>query len=115
MYESKIYFLEDSKDLSKISFAELINELQVVDQRRTMRQEAIEWVVDVTYLTKQSMGKGKFLVVIIAKNLDMKRKNVGTRECLNSSSAKDLGIYKKIEKKNIEQINMVKEVEETFF
>ena len=36
-YESKISFPEDSKDLPKISFAELINALQAVDQRRTMR------------------------------------------------------------------------------
>ena len=36
-YESKISALEDSKDLSKNSFAELINSLQDVDQRRTMR------------------------------------------------------------------------------
>ena len=58
-YESKISSLEDSKDLSKFSFAELINELQAVDQRRTMRREANEQVVDVAYLAKESKGKGK--------------------------------------------------------
>ena len=47
------------KDLSKISFAELINALQAVDQRRTMRWEANEQVVDVAYLAKESKGKGK--------------------------------------------------------
>ena len=58
-YEYKISSLEDSKDLSKISFAELINALQAVDQRRTMRREANERVVDVAYLAKESKGKGK--------------------------------------------------------
>ena len=96
MYESKISSLEDSKDLSKISFVELINALQAVDQRRTMRREANEQVVDVAYLAKESKGKERLLGVIIAKKLDMKRKIVGTRESLNGSSAKDLGIYKKI-------------------
>ena len=32
----------------------------------------------------------------LQKNLDMKRKNVGTRESLNASSTEDLSIYKKI-------------------
>ena len=46
MYESKISSLEDSKDLSKNCFVELINALQAVDQRRTMRHEAIEeWLM----------------------------------------------------------------------
>ena len=56
-YESKISSLEDSKDLSKISFAELINALQAVDQRRTMRREANEREDDVVYLAKESKGK----------------------------------------------------------
>ena len=38
-YEYKISSLEDSKYLSKISFAELINALQAVDRRRIMRRE----------------------------------------------------------------------------
>ena len=58
-YESKISSLEDSKNLSKISFVELINALQVVDQRRIMRREANEQVVDVAHLAKESKGKGK--------------------------------------------------------
>ena len=37
MYESKISSLEDSKDLLKFSIVELINVLQAMDQRRTMR------------------------------------------------------------------------------
>ena len=52
-YESKISSLEDSKDLSKISFAKLINALQAMDQRRTMKREANEQVVDVAYLAKE--------------------------------------------------------------
>ena len=36
-YESKISSLEDSKDLLKFSFVELINALQAMDQRITMR------------------------------------------------------------------------------
>ena len=58
-YESKISYLEDSKDLSKISFTELINALQAVDQRGTMRREANEWEDDVVYLAKELKGKGK--------------------------------------------------------
>ena len=49
MYESKVYSLKDSKDLSKISFTKLINALQAMEQRRTMRPEATEWAVDVAY------------------------------------------------------------------
>ena len=60
-YESKISSLEDSKDLSKISFSKLINALQAVDQRRTMRREANERGDDVVYLAKESKGKGKIL------------------------------------------------------
>ena len=45
----------------------------------------------------------------------MKRKIVGTRESLNGSSAKDLGIYKKICRTKMEQANVVEDVEETLF
>ena len=38
-FESKISSLEESKDLSKISLAELLNALQAQEQRRTIRQE----------------------------------------------------------------------------
>ena len=38
-YESKISSLEESKDLSSISLAELVNTLQAQKQRRMMRQE----------------------------------------------------------------------------
>ena len=51
------FLLLKTMDLSKINFTELINALQVVDQRRTMRQEATERVVDVAYLAKESKGK----------------------------------------------------------
>ena len=61
--------------------------------RRTMMREATERVVDVAYLAKESKGKKeRFLSVIIVKNLNMKRKIVGTRENFNASSAKDLSI-----------------------
>ena len=46
------FHLLKTKDLSKISFAELINALQAVDQRRTMRRED-----DVVYLAKELKGK----------------------------------------------------------
>jgi hypothetical protein len=36
-FESKISLLEESKDLSKISLAELLNALQAQEQRRTIR------------------------------------------------------------------------------
>ena len=38
-FESKISLLEESKDLSKISLAELLNALQAQEQIRTIRQE----------------------------------------------------------------------------
>ena len=38
-YESKISSLEESKDLSSISLAELVNALQAQEQRRMMRKE----------------------------------------------------------------------------
>ncbi|XP_074351735.1 uncharacterized protein LOC141690878 [Apium graveolens] len=40
-YETKIYSLEDTKDLSKLTVSELINSLHAVDQRRSMREEEI--------------------------------------------------------------------------
>ena len=55
-----------------------------------MRHEAIERVVDVAYLAKESKGREKFL------DVGMKRKNVGSRESFNASLAKGLDIYKKI-------------------
>ena len=62
-----------------------------------MRREANEQVVDVAYLAKESKGKGKTpRCDHCKKKLDMKRNIIGTRESLNASSAKDLGIYKKI-------------------
>ncbi|XP_016731567.1 uncharacterized protein [Gossypium hirsutum] len=39
-YESKISSLKESKDLSSISLAELVNALQALKQRRNIRQEA---------------------------------------------------------------------------
>ena len=62
-YESKISSLEDTKDLSKITVAELINALQVVEQRRTMRQKEEDQKVEGAYLAKASSlkGKGKFV------------------------------------------------------
>ena len=38
-YESKISSLEESKDLSSISLAELVNTLRVQEQRRLIREE----------------------------------------------------------------------------
>ena len=40
-YESKISSLEESKDLSSISLAELVNALQAQEQRRLIREEGI--------------------------------------------------------------------------
>ena len=40
-YESKISSLEESKDLSSISLAELVSALQAQEQRRMMRQEEV--------------------------------------------------------------------------
>ena len=38
-FEAKISSLEDSKDLTQISLAELVNALQATEQRRNLRQE----------------------------------------------------------------------------
>ena len=40
-FESKISFLEESKDLSQISLAELMNALQAQEQRRALRQKNV--------------------------------------------------------------------------
>ena len=40
-FESKISSLEESRDLSQISFAELMNALQAQEQRRALRQENV--------------------------------------------------------------------------
>jgi len=40
-YEASITTLENTKDLSKITLAELINALQAQEQRRLMRQDRV--------------------------------------------------------------------------
>ena len=40
-YEATVTTLENTKDLSKISLAELLNSLQAQEQRRLMRQDVI--------------------------------------------------------------------------
>ncbi|KAL6321919.1 hypothetical protein AAG906_035819 [Vitis piasezkii] len=51
-FESKISSLEESRDLSQISFAELMNVLQAQEQRRALRQENVTkdsynaWLID---------------------------------------------------------------------
>ena len=114
-YEYKISSLEDSKDLSKISFAELINALQAVDQRRTMRREENEHVVDVAYLAKEPEGKGKILRCDHCKKLGHEDKDCwhkGKPQCLK---CKRFGHLQKICRTKIEQANVVEEVEETLF
>ena len=53
------FLILKTQGLSKNSFTKLINALQFVDPRRTMRHEANERVVDVAYLAKESKGKVK--------------------------------------------------------
>lgn len=62
-YEGKISSLEDTKDLSKLTFAELINSLHAVDQRRIMRNDDGEKNEEKAFLSKSSnqKGKGKYL------------------------------------------------------
>ena len=114
-YESKISSLEDSKDLSKISFAELINALQVVDQRRTMRQEANERVDDVVYLAKESKGKGKIPRCDHCKNLGHEEKDCWHKGKPQCFKCKRFGHLQKDCRTKIEQANVVEEVEETLF
>ena len=114
-YEYKISSLEDFKDLSKISFVELINALQAVDQRRTMRREANEQVVDVAYLAKESEGKGKIFRCDHCKKLGHEEKDCwhkGKPQCLK---CKRFGHLQKNCRTKIEQANVVEEVEETLF
>ncbi|KAL4388598.1 hypothetical protein GQ457_09G027370 [Hibiscus cannabinus] len=54
-FESKIYSLEDSKDISQLSLAELVNSLQAVEQRKAYR---LEEPSEVAFLAKQR-GKAK--------------------------------------------------------
>ena len=61
-FESKISSLEESRDLSKITVAELINALQATEQRRSIRQE--EAAVESALLAKQ---KGKAQMVQTVK------------------------------------------------
>ena len=56
-YESKILALEESKDLSNITLGELVNALQVQEQRRMMRHE--EPVQGVFHIKAQNSGGGK--------------------------------------------------------
>jgi hypothetical protein len=73
-FESKISSLEDSRDLSTMTLAELVNALQATEQRRLMRQE------------EQSEGalfaKGKFKA---QKNFGAKKPEVQKRDPEGSS------------------------------
>ena len=115
MYESKIFSLEDSKDLSKISFAELINALQAVDQRRTMRRESNEWVDDVVYSAKESKGKAKIPRCDHCKKLGHEEKDCWHKEKPQCFKCKRFRHLQKDCRTKIEQANVVEEVEETLF
>ena len=115
MYESKISSFEDSKDLSKISFAELINPLQAMDQTRTIRQEATERVVDVAYLSKESKGKGKIPWCDHYKKPRHEEKEYWHKRKPQCFKCRRFGHLQKDCGTKIEQENMVKEVEETLF
>lgn len=58
-YEGKISSLEDTKDLSKLTFSELINSLHAVDQRRAMRNEDGENNEEKALIAKSSVQKVK--------------------------------------------------------
>ena len=55
----RFYSLEDSKDLSTLSFVELINALHAVDQRIKMRVEYEENKGEEAFFVKNSSYKGK--------------------------------------------------------
>ncbi|XP_055835257.1 uncharacterized protein LOC129903740 [Solanum dulcamara] len=58
-YEVSITILENIKDLSKITLAELLNALQVQEQKKLMRQDGmVEGVLTTNHKTQ---SKGKFL------------------------------------------------------
>ncbi|XP_052188130.1 uncharacterized protein LOC127798544 isoform X2 [Diospyros lotus] len=56
-FESKISFLEESKDLSSISLVELMSALQAQEQRRTLRQDKV--TEGAFSVHKQQSKKGK--------------------------------------------------------
>ena len=59
-YESKISSLEDSKDLDSLTLSELVSALQAQEQRRSLRQEAVEGAFLVTNKEKTpSTSSGK--------------------------------------------------------
>ncbi|XP_052185878.1 uncharacterized protein LOC127797225 isoform X2 [Diospyros lotus] len=58
-FEAKISSLEDSRDISQITLAELIGALQAQEQRRIMRNEESEKTVEGAYLAKSSSSKKK--------------------------------------------------------
>ncbi|XP_021854466.2 uncharacterized protein [Spinacia oleracea] len=58
-YEGKISSLEDTKDLSTLTFSELINSLHAVDQRRIMRNEDGENKGEKAFLAKSHNQKWK--------------------------------------------------------
>ncbi|GKV44345.1 hypothetical protein SLEP1_g51539 [Rubroshorea leprosula] len=57
-FEHKISSLEDSKDMTQMTLSELVNVLQVVEQRKAIRQEA-EGAVEGAFIANES-GKGQF-------------------------------------------------------
>ena len=73
-FEATIITLENTKDLSKITFAELLNALQAQEQRRFMREEGnIEGSL---FIKPQDRGKNK------------KKKNKKNGEGISTSTTK---------------------------
>ncbi|GKV06463.1 hypothetical protein SLEP1_g18361 [Rubroshorea leprosula] len=57
-FEHKISSLEDSKDMTQMTLSELVNALQVVEQRKAIREEA-EGVVEGALIANERR-KGQF-------------------------------------------------------
>nr|KYP33315.1 hypothetical protein KK1_045844 [Cajanus cajan] len=57
-FESKISYLEENKDFTQISIAELVNTLQAIEQRRSLRMEGNIEGAFVTYVRGKKQEKG---------------------------------------------------------
>ncbi|XP_016690648.1 uncharacterized protein [Gossypium hirsutum] len=73
-FEATITTLENTKDLSKISLAELLNALQAQEQRRSMRKSSESWLIDSGCTNHMTYDKELFEEL---RNTEVKRVRIG--------------------------------------